>query len=181
MKQVRILFLLATLCLQFSLKAYAYDFKVNGIAYNITSTSILEVEAVGDWSDTDFWKEIIAIPTSVSYEGITYQVTSINSSLFSQGWGNTVLKEVYLPNGIKAIPEKCFSSCENLVTIILPNALESIGKRAFNNCSSLEHLDIPNSVKSIGSEAFRICRKLKDIKLPSEARNIGPGIFEGCI
>jgi hypothetical protein len=180
MKQVRILFLLATLCLQFSLKAYAYDFKVNGIAYNITSTSILEVEAVGDWSDTDFWKEIIAIPTSVSYEGITYQVTSINSSLFSQGWGNTVLKEVYLPNGIKAIPEKCFSSCENLVTIILPNALESIGKRAFNNCSSLEHLDIPNSVKSIGSEAFRICRKLKDIKLPSEARNIGPGIFEGC-
>ena len=179
MKQTKFLFVLALLCLQVQ-SIRAYDFKVDGIGYNIISVSNLEVEAEGAYGDNNYWKEVVVIPECVNYQGMEFRVTAIKGSVFTQGYGNSILKEVYLPNTIKEIPTKCFLGCKNLVKVKLPNELLAINEEAFRGCSSLENLKIPSGVSIIGSHAFQDCKNLNNIELPPNAEYVGDGIFMGC-
>ena len=65
-------------------KAVAHDFVVNGIYYNIYKANEVEVTYRGAYIDS-YSKEYsgrVVIPSSVTYNGVTYRVTSIGSSAF---------------------------------------------------------------------------------------------------
>ena len=66
----------------------------------------------------------LEIPSSVTYNGTTYTVTSIGKYAF-----------------------RC---CRSLTSVTIPNSATSIGLEAFFNCSGLTSVTIPNSVTSIG-------------------------------
>ena len=133
-----------------------YIFSDGDFYYRMTDDCSYTVELVkeqGRWAST-YDDEFLEIPSSVSHEGNTYQVTSIGDS--------------------------AFFLCNDLKTIVIPQSIRSIHKAAFSNCRKLEYLIIPNSVNYIGTEAFAWCSSLKNINLPSALTNISDGAFYGC-
>ena len=104
-------------------------------------------------------------------------VTSIGSGAFS---GNTSLKSVSLPVGVKKIGQEAFADCTALTSVSLPSTLESIGVGAFYGCSSLGSVNIPSGVTSLGDDAFSGCSSLKTVTIPDSVTSIGDGAFDGC-
>ena len=97
----------------------------------------------------------LTIPSSVSYGGNTYMVTSICESAFL---GSAGLTSVTIPNSVTSIGNYAFYQCSGLTSVSIPNSVTSIGEAAFLGCSGLTGtLTIPNSVTSIGSSAFGGC------------------------
>ena len=98
-------YLLALLLNALPLSATAYDFMVDGLAYNITSDTSVSVAYAQEYSSSGL--TTINIPDSVTYNGKTYLVVAIDRS--------------------------AFSGCSSLVSVTIPNSVTSIGKDAFNN------------------------------------------------
>ena len=178
--------------------AFAYDFKVDGICYNITGES--EVEVTSGTNNKDRYSGDVVIPSSVSHNGPTYSVTSIGKSAFyrcikltSVTIPNSVtsigdgafedcskLTSVTIPNSVKTIGIGAFARCSELTSITIPSSVTSIGVLVFDGCSGLTSITIPNSVTSIGDGAFTRCSSLTSITIPNSVKTIGIGAFEDC-
>ena len=134
MKPTKHILLLAALLLG-SLTASAEDFEVDGICYNITSETDLTVEMTYKGNDYDSYSNeyssSITLPATVTYNGVTYSVTSIR--------------------------DFAFYDCSSLTAITIPESVTSIGSSAFNGCSSLTAITIPEGVTSIGDYVFYDC------------------------
>ncbi|MBO5287569.1 MAG: leucine-rich repeat domain-containing protein, partial [Clostridia bacterium] len=87
------------------------------------------------------------IPSSVTYKGNTYSVTSIGYKAFDDC---TSLTSVTIPNGVTEIGNDAFRNCTLLKGITIPNSVTSIGEWAFYNCTSLTSVTIGGGVTSIG-------------------------------
>ena len=148
--------------------ARAHDFVVDGIYYNITSSSVPYTVAVA-YKGTYYsqysgeYSGAITIPESVTYNGVTYSVTSIGSSVFSECSG---LTSVTIPNSVTSIGAYAFRGCSGLTSVTIPNSVTSIGDGAFSGCSGLTSVTIPSSVTSIGPYAFRDCSELRFLTIP---------------
>ena len=78
----------------------AYDFVVDGIYYNISSSKDLTVEVTyrDAYHNSSFkYKGAVVIPDSVTYVGNTYSVTSIGEYAFRYCSG---LTSVEIPNSV---------------------------------------------------------------------------------
>ena len=116
----------------------AYDFKVDGLCYNITNDTLtpynVEVTYENEdalWSGDAVYSNLpssVIIPESVIYNENSYNVTSIGGG--------------------------AFSSCTGLTSITIGNSVTSIGYQAFYGCTGLTSITIDNSVTYIGSGAF---------------------------
>ncbi len=129
-------------------RTLAYDFEVDGMYYNITSSEDLTVAVTYLYDglrNSEAYSGSVVIPSQVTYDGNTYSVTSIGNEAFY---------------------------CGTITSIDIPNTITSIGKDAFNNCASLTSIEIPNSVTSIGELAFR-GSSLTSIEIPSSVTSIG--------
>ena len=158
MKRIALLIIMLS-----TISAWAYDFEVNRICYNINSdgTSVTVTYQVDPNKD---YKGCITIPASVTYSGKTYSVTSIGAGTFN---GCTGLTSITIPNSVTSIGELAFRDCTGLTSITIPNSVTHIGGWAFYGCTNLTSVTIPNSVKSIGfigEEAFLDCIRLKTVK-----------------
>ncbi len=151
----------ALLLTTMSLTASAYDFMVDGIAYNINGASVVTVTFLGN---NNYYSGDINIPSSVTYNGITYAVRFIGNAAFS----NCVdLTSVVIPNSVQSINAETFNGCSGLVNVTIPNSIIKIGDNAFKDCSSLTSVFIPNSVTDISYNAFWGCSGLVSIKVDS--------------
>ena len=178
MKQiiVKVTMLLAVLIM--SAKAFAYDFEVDGIYYNILSDTTCEVTYKSLGSRNDYIGKVI-IPKQVSkYHVGTKRVVAIGACAFALC---PSLSSIDIPNSVKEIGNSAFSNCTGLKSIIIPDSVESIGIFAFDWCRSLTSVDIPNSIKSIGPYAFRNCTGLTSVDIPHSIEYINEGTFEYCI
>ena len=134
MKNLKSLF--TALLLLCGLTASAHDFEVEGIYYDILSSTDKTVEVT---SGNNRYTDCVVIPESVTYNGTTYSVTSIG--------------------------ESAFQYCSGLTSVVIGNSVTSIGYEAFYDCSGLTSIEIPNSVTSIGDEAFYECESLKEVHI----------------
>ena len=143
----------------------ASDTQVDGIYYDFDKTTqTATVTYRGDSYDT-YNKEYsgaVTIPSSVSYDGITYSVTSIGWNAFN---GCPFLKSVTIPYSVTSIGERAFYGCSFLKSVTIPNSVTTIDASAFGYCSSLTSVNIPNNVTSIGDYAFEGCSSLKSVTL----------------
>ena len=110
-----------------------YDFSVDGLYYNRTSSSTVEITT--DWfhGEEDDYNyndhNYISIPSKVTYNGTTYIVTSIASY--------------------------AFAFCNNLRTVVIPETITSIGSGAFDESYDLTSVTVKaESPISISSDCF---------------------------
>ena len=158
-----------------SVAANAYDFEVDGIYYNIISTTDLTVKVTS--GDNKYTGNII-IPSNVTYKSKTLSVTSIESAAFSSC---NSLTSITIPNSVTSIGNSAFSSCSSLTSITIPNSVTSIGESAFKECKSLTSITIPNSVTSIKTSTFRGCSSLASIRIPNSVKSVGESAFFNCL
>ena len=97
----------------------------------------------------------VKIPTTVTYDGVTYTV--------------------------KKIEEKAFSNYAGLTSIELPTKLDSIGRGAFYNCG-IESISIPGNTRYIENGAFFWCNNLKNVVFEDGTEELAlSGVYYGSL
>ncbi len=149
--------LILTAMLLTNIHAFASDFEVNGIYYNITSETDKTVEVT---SGTDKYSGEVVIPETATVESTTYAVSMIGEEAFGEC---SSLTKITIPNSVTTIGSGAFWGCSGITSISIPNSVVTIGEYAFDSCENLTNLTIPNSVVTIGEEAFSGCSGLNSI------------------
>ena len=121
----------------------------------------------------------VTIPSTVTFSGKEFAVTSIESAAFS---GCSSLTSIEIPNSVTSIESAAFSGCSSLTSIEFEenSLLTFIGNNAFSVCSSLTSIEIPSGVTFIGNAAFSYCDNLTSIEIPSGVTSIEDIAFYGC-
>lgn len=157
MKRKLILFFLMTIFMSFSQSLFAQDFEVDGIYYNILSSTEVAVTYYDDGGvypqyNSNSYQGHVAIPEKVVCHNYTYTVTTIGAYAF---YGCTSLHSISLPQTISKIEERSFAECSILQELVLPSSL----KECYLDCSGcykLERMCIPGSVVK-GNAHFEHC------------------------
>ena len=106
----------------------------NGIFYKIENN-----EATVFKCNTDKAGDI-TIPTTITYNGVAYD--------------------------IKYIGESAFRNCDKLTSVTIPNGVTTIGDWAFSNCGALTSIYIPQSVTYLGDNVWTFStNNIIDIKV----------------
>jgi BspA type Leucine rich repeat region (6 copies)/Concanavalin A-like lectin/glucanases superfamily/Secretion system C-terminal sorting domain/Ig-like domain CHU_C associated len=182
--------------LLFSISSFAQTFSFEGLNYNVTGLTTVEVglnlTASGDFT----------IPRTVTNgdNGISYTVTSISNDAFSGCFNLTTvfihdsvvkigdyafynctsLVNVSIPNSVKDIGNYTFASCIGLTFVTIPNSVTEIGVSAFENCTSLTSVTIYDGLTEITALSFAGCTALPNLTIPSSVKSIGTAAFENC-
>lgn len=171
--------LLAMMLSALSLNTMAYDFMVDGLAYNKNSDGKTLTVTYTVYNSSNNYSGLTTanIPASVSNGGITYSVTAIGDYAF---YNCTGLTSVTIGNSVTSIGSNAFFNCTGLTSLTIPNSVTSIGYSAFQQCSGLTSVTIPNSVTFIGDQAFYFCSGLTSVTIGNSVTTIGSHAFEYC-
>ncbi len=167
------LLILITLCI--TAIGYSQTFTDNFITYNVITSNTVET------SDYDYTNggATVNIPTTVDYNSVTYNVTSIGNLTFytDPTIGEYITNLTFtLPSNIISIGENAFNG-NHLTNVTIPDSVISIGNQAFifNN---LTNVIIGNTVEIISGNAFRN-NDLTNITIPGSVTSIGNSAFSG--
>ena len=150
------------------------DFTVGGVGYKIKSTNEVWVHnRVDNALSTN-----LTIPSSVTHNGTTYNVTSIEYRAFEDC---NILTSVVIPNSVTSIGDNAFISCDNLSSVTIGENVTSIGSSAFKACLALTSISIPNSVTTIGNNIFEACDHLVTVNIGSGLTAISEHAFSECV
>lgn len=164
-------------CLLSSIKAWAYDFELNGLYYTITDATAktVEVSNVADYDNNgDFYSGSITIPRRISYNNVIYDVTKIGDQAFQNC---RELTSVSIPESVTSLGVEAFNDCTIMTSITIPNSVTTIGDLAFCGCWVLSDVIISNSVTDINRMAFAWCSSLTSFRIPSSVTHIGDEAF----
>lgn len=151
--------------------AFTTEVSIGDVKYRI-STNSRTAEAIGPTVDII---GSLVIPSSVTYDGVSYRVTSIGGFADKEKITSVVLGE-----GIISIKDSTFLGCKNLGRVDWPKSLVSIGNSAFRNCQRLRTVVLENV--EVGDYCFAGCTLMEDIKIinASCSGDDYSSCFSGC-
>ena len=181
---------------------FAWDYErvqIGDLYYNLDATN-QTAEVTSQNSDDPYWSTTITtanIPSLVTYNSVSYSVTSIGDYAFFYCTG---LTSVTIPNSVTSIGEYAFSDCTGLTSVVwnakncstsggfgsqvksfvFGSEVEKIPASCCSGMSNLTSVTIPNSVTSIGNGAFYSCTGLTSVTIPNSVTSIGEYAFYGC-
>ncbi|MBQ3018636.1 MAG: leucine-rich repeat domain-containing protein [Clostridia bacterium] len=157
--------------------------EVDGIYYTFSSSNGVNTATVNS-ENVDCSLEIVNIPETVTYEGVTYTVTELVQNAFSgNNWpGNKKIKEVTVPSTVGKIGTHCFRNCTTLekITIKAAGGEFSFTNAEFYGCTSLKTVDFSEAygLRSMGQYLFTNC-PLETVLLPEGLEEIASNVFSG--
>lgn len=162
---------IVVLCTSFS--AYAYDFEIDGIRYDITSFTDLTVTAS---SLSEALEGALNIPSFVEFNGKKLCVNKLGEYFAAN---NNRISSVIVGDSITSIESFAFFNCPEIASIIL-KGVKTIGPESFKQCIMLSKIELSADLTSIGEGAFEKCESLKELFLPDLITVIGANTFRGC-
>ena len=177
--------------------------EIDGIYYYVSWSS--KIAEVKQSPDQDKYSGDIVIPSSITYDGDDYVVTSIKYQAFYECYN---LTSITIPNTVTSIGSEAFRNCWNLTSITIPASVEEIGIQAFENSGvkkvvlnsnaivskdygniqvgtslesifggQVEEYILGEEVTRIGRMAFESCYNLTTINIPNSVTSIGTNAF----
>ena len=173
------------LSLQAMAQDFSYTYQGKILYYNITSGNTVEVVGVFTAYGGYFG---VVIPSTVTYNGTTYRVTSIGGSAF-RNCG--LLTSVTIPNSVTSIGGSAFSGCSGLTSVTIPNSVTSIGDYVFSNCSGLTSINVASGNTHYSSIDGVLYNYVQDtliqcpgaktsVTIGNNVTSIGNSAFFGC-
>lgn len=127
--------------------ALAYDFVVDGIYYNILSTTDLTCEVTYKSTDSEnFYSGNIEIPTEVAYKNKILSVTGIGNYAFTR---NEYLTSVKIPESIIDIGRAAFCNLKGITSLTIPSSVRNIYPDALAYCKNLTHITFEDGVETL--------------------------------
>ena len=148
--------------------------EINGIAYIFNETD----RTADVTSKSPMYSGDVIIPSSVTYNGINYNVTSIGGFLGHAFQNCTGLTSVTIGDRVTSIGDGAFNGCTGLRTINIPDNVQQLGWRTFIGCTGLESVTIGSGVKKLDG-TFSDCTGLTSITIPNTVDTIIEP-FSGC-
>ena len=186
----------------FAVQALAYDFCVDGIYYNVGYFAGEPEAWVTHGVDYGSYEGDIVIPETVTYEGITYAVTAIDTDAFSDC---SNLTSFTIPQSVTRIEARAFYVCPALHDIHIPDWVLRVHNTAFiytgwyddqpdgqflyldgwclgyKGPMSLQEISLEEGTKAVADAAFAGIESLISVTLPSTLVSLGYYVFNYCI
>ena len=173
-----------------SLHTWANGVKINNIFYILNEEEeTATVTYTGSTKDEpNTYEGDISIPSTITYNGKEYRVTSIGNYAFN---GCSSLTGIFIPKTVDWIYERAFSNCPKLTNMEVEKGNTKFDSR--DNCNAIlvnsgqylvagcQNTTIPSSVLWINSNAFEGCTGLKSIIIPENVKTIEKNAFLDCI
>ncbi|MEE1002116.1 MAG: leucine-rich repeat domain-containing protein, partial [Bacteroidales bacterium] len=123
-------------------------FTIGDLTYKPTTGNNVKVRSCSSSATS------VVVPSTVDYNGMTYNVTCIGEDAFSWCTG---LTSVEIPNTITSIESFAFYYTTALTSIVIPNSVTSMGWEVFYNCSSLSSVTIGSGITELSDGTFYDC------------------------
>ncbi|MEE0889928.1 MAG: leucine-rich repeat domain-containing protein [Bacteroidales bacterium] len=172
------------------------NIKEGGLTYVYNNNNTLKVINCDDTLTS------VVIPSNISNETCSYNVTEIGNNTF---YNSSNLTSITIGNNITSIEDSAFYGCSGLATLNFnaincndfnsnnhpfvdsPISTITIGENvqripnyfAYNN-SLITSINVPNSVSEIGTNAFNGCSNVLSIGLGDSVTSLGDSAFYGC-
>ena len=180
-------------------------FTIDRIIYTVTSIELLTVEATGC---SAFLTGALNIPETVTYNNVSYAVTSVGSN-----FNNKELTSITIPEGVTTMADRAFLGCSNVTTINLPSTLQVFTRAGFAGLETINlaegnevysvvdgvlfkddgtklwlypsakagsSYDIPNTVTTIVGGSFYYNQNLVTLTIPDTVTTIELCAFDHC-
>ena len=129
----------------------------NGVLYLDNCLIALSAFSSGDWASPGSPEDNPYPEYGFGQIPENYTVREGTRVLAYAAFRHSRVKNLVLPEGLRSIPEMCFSKSIDLQKLELPNSLETICDFAFVYAESLKEISLSESLKSIGDGAFHHC------------------------
>ena len=166
--------------------------KIGDLYYNLNATD-QTAKVTYELRNENNYKGLTTanIPASVTYNSVTYSITSIGDYAFRYCSG---LTSVTIGNSVTSIGNYAFDGCSSLTKVNITdiaawcniafggssaNPLHK-AKHLFVNDIEVTELVIPDGVTSVGQYAFYDCSSLTSVTIPNSVTSIGEFAFNGC-
>ena len=159
--------------------AFVNAVRIDGIDYILnskTKTASVSYYGTDYYYSKDHYTGSMVIPSSITYNGTTYSVTSIGENAFNNC---NNLTSIAIPDGVTSIGRCAFYRCTKLTSLTLPDSLTTMGDSAFAY-NKITSIVIPDSVKILSSKVFYQCTNLTTVSLPANLKRINASAFSHC-
>ena len=168
------------------IKYYNDIITFNKINYRITAKATDKTEGTVAVANNQINKNLpekVRIPATITYQGKTYKVTSIDESAF---YNVSKITSVTIPYSVEEISSTAFVSCYNLKTFTVSSGnqyysakkgmlLNKEGTILIAYPSAKGTIIIDKKIEVIGAYAFSVCRYLTEVVIPKTVTRI-----DGC-